>query len=122
MVGWECSRNPNNGSLEHPEPPEGVPAGPLFNLAMFLSFGDGGEAGIEFWYQADDDWAALTLDPDWDPDHPINLHGWGYPGARAEQFTAYVEELPHLAVAARKPAMLFRVFKTGETDIAWRCA
>ena len=71
MVGWECSRNPNDGSLAHADPPEGVPAGPLFNLALF---------------------------------------------------TTYLDELPQLDLAARKQPILFRVFKTGAPEIAFRCS
>ena len=123
LVGFECSRNPNerHRDHDHPDPPDGVPGGPLFNVVFLWDFTRGGEAGAEFWYPADDDWETLTLALDWEPDHPINHHSWGYAGPRAATFVEAVEATPYAAMAARKPPALLRVFRSGAPDIIVRC-
>ena len=107
---------------DHPDPPEGVPSGPLFNVMFFWDFANGGEAGVEFWYPADDAWETVTSDPDWDPDHPINYHFWGYAGARAARFIRDVESTPSAQMAARTTPALARLFRSGAPELIFRCA
>lgn len=124
LLGWECSWNPNDrhGDHDHPDPPEGVPEGPLFKLIFLRDFPGFGEVGVELWYPADEAWEPATQDPDWDRDHPINLHGWGYPGPRATEFLAVVGASPQIGIAARKTPALLRVFSSGSPDFVVRCA
>jgi hypothetical protein len=52
---------------------------------MFLwDFSPAGETGVELWYAADGDWKIVTDDPDFDIDHPVSYHFWGYAGPRAQ--------------------------------------
>jgi hypothetical protein len=122
MVGWECSRNPHDryGDHDHPDPPEGVPDGPLFNVVFVRHFPDAGEVGVELWYPADAEWEAVTLDPDWDADHPTNLHGWGFAGPRAAEFLGTVGSSMPIDVASRKSPAMLQVFRTGSPVLVIR--
>jgi hypothetical protein len=122
MIGWQCSRNPNDRyeDHDHADPPEGVPRGPLFNVVFFWDFPNAGEVGVDLWYPADGEWEAVTLDPDWDAEHPINLHGWGYPGPRAAEFFAVVDASMQIDVASRKSPALLRVFRSGSPELVIR--
>jgi hypothetical protein len=120
MIGWQCSRNPNDPDgdpLSLPNPPEGVPDGPLFNVVFFWHFPSTGQVAVELWYSADSDWEAVTLDPDWDAEHPINLHGWGYAGPRAAEFFAVVDASMQIDVASRKSPALLQVFRSGSPEL-----
>jgi hypothetical protein len=123
MIGWECSRNPNDpyGEGEHlPNPPDGAPDGPLFNVVFFWHFPSDGQVGVELWYPADAEWEAVTLDPDWDPNHSINVHGWGYAGSRAREFFDFVNASSQIDVASRKSPALLLVFRTGSPELVIR--
>jgi hypothetical protein len=120
MIGWQCSRNPNNpdGEGDHlPDPPEGAPDGPLFNVVFFWHFPNAGQVGVELWYSADAEWEAVTLDPDWDAEHLVNLHGWGFAGPRAAEFFAVVDASLQIDVASRKPPALLVVFRSGSREV-----
>jgi hypothetical protein len=123
MIGWQCSRNPNDPYGGHdslPEPPEDAPDGPLFNVVFFWHFPSAGQVGLELWYPADAEWEAVTQDPDWDPEHPINLHGWGYAGSRAEEFLNAIGDSMQIDVASRKTPVLLQVFRTGSPELVIR--
>ena len=123
LLGFECNWNPNdNGDRAYPVPPEGVPDGPLFDIGFFWDFSRGGETGVELWYAADGDWKPVTDDPDFDIDHPVSYHIWGYAGPRAAGFIDAVESTPGVHVAARKSPVLVRVFQTGKPDLIVRCS
>ena len=120
MIGWQCSRNPNDPHEEGdhlPDPPDGVPDGPLFNVVFFWHFPNAGQVGVELWYSTDAEWEAVTLDPDWDAQHPINVHGWGYAGPRPAEFFDYVDASMQIDVASRKSPALLVVFCTGSPEL-----
>jgi hypothetical protein len=98
-----------------------IPTGPVFDVGFFRDFQAGGETGVELWYQADEDWKPVTDDPDFDMDHPVRYHLWGYAGPRAADFVDAVESTPGVHVAARKSPALVRVFQTGRPDLIVHC-
>ena len=122
MIGWQCSRNPNDryGDHDHADPPEDVPRGPLCNIVFFWHFPNAGQVGVDLWYAADAEWEAVTLDPDWDAEHTINLHGWGYAGPRAAGFFAVVDASMQIDVASRKSPALLQVFRSGSPELVVR--
>jgi hypothetical protein len=68
-------------------------------------------------YPADAEWEAVTLDPDWDAQHPINMHGWGFAGPRAAEFLAVVEASMQIDVASRTSPALLQVFRSGSPEL-----
>jgi hypothetical protein len=124
QVGFECSRNPHSESDldDYPVPPDGLPPGPVFNVVFLWDFGHQGETGVELWFTADADWDALTADPEWDPDHQIGFHFWGFAGPGANDYIANVESTAYAQLAARKPASLVRVFGSRGFELIVRCS
>jgi len=104
---------------DHPSPPDGLPPIALFHLAVFRVICDEvdgqpaygqDEHGVEWWYRPDEDWAVVTEQDGWRPDHHIGEFGCVYGRAEFEPFLTQIEQNPAFRVAARKRALLARAF------------
>ncbi len=119
VLGFECGLNrSSDGREDHPELPEGLASRPMFYLSVFRVFDDAvdregsgqDEHGVEWWYLPDEEWDAIAARDDWDHDHHIGYHFWGFGHAAMTGFLHQVEETPMYGAALRKSAQLTRAF------------
>lgn len=129
VLGFESGLNRNSeGRDDHPELPEGLAARPTFNLSVFRAFDDEDEQfrdehGVEWWYLPDEDWNAIAERDDWERDHHIGHHFWGFGREATTGFLEQVEETPMFGAAMAKRAHLVQAFgldDDGGGPVAWR--
>ena len=119
----QCNWDPNTDEAHHyPVPPQGVPSGPAVDVGFCRTSTRAGR--VESASSADGRRGLADRTPtipDFDIEHSVSYHFWGYAGPRATDFIAAVESVPGAHIAAQKPPVLIRVFQGRSPGLIVHC-